>query len=589
MAYTLANGLAYVDELIGRGGDVAKFAKRLSFFFYVHMDFFEEVCKFRAGRRLWARLLRERYGVTDDKALMFRFGVVCGGSSLTARAALQQRHAGRDRDHGRCAWAARSRSSPPRSTRRSRSRPNSRAELALRTQQIVAYESGIAEHRRPAGRQPSGRVPHRPDGTGDERVMAEIDAYGGVVKAIEEGWLQATHRRAGARAQARHRRRTHRRGRGERILPRRRVAQTRGRCPGSIRRPAQDTVEKFEALRAAARQRTVERTLARLSEAAANDRRKPAALPGRLLPRVCHRRRDGRAAEEANGAISRSRFGYDDSECRDRLAARAQGQADPRCQAGTGRPRHRRQGHRARAARRWGRGDLYRPAQDARLHRPGRGRGGRRRGGPERALGQPSRTGGPDGAAASDSSMPAIFPSLSAARSRCRISRNCSPLASGGSSPPRWRLPTSLPPSPRCSHERAACRHSRPGSRPHAGRAVLRAAAGRPWRRCRQDRTPRRRYRPSCQSALHRAAQHLFRQPEPGQAKRDHRPRLVRGSTPVGGSCPNRARTGDQFEARGDTQAPPDLRRVARGQSEAGLRGADRLRSRQPLRRSPRL
>src|SRR3546814_5067786 len=84
MAYPLANGLAYVDELVARGGEVAKFAKRLSFFFYVHMDFFEEIAKFRAGRRLWAKLLSERYGVTDEKALMFRFGVVCGGSSLTA-------------------------------------------------------------------------------------------------------------------------------------------------------------------------------------------------------------------------------------------------------------------------------------------------------------------------------------------------------------------------------------------------------------------------------------------------------------------------------------------------------------------------
>ena len=84
MAYTLANGLAYVDELLARGGDATKFAKRLSFFFYVHMDFFEEVAKFRAARRIWAKLLRERYGVTDHKALHFRFGVVCGGSSLTA-------------------------------------------------------------------------------------------------------------------------------------------------------------------------------------------------------------------------------------------------------------------------------------------------------------------------------------------------------------------------------------------------------------------------------------------------------------------------------------------------------------------------
>src|SRR5690606_15498137 len=81
---TLANGMTYVDELIGRGADPNEFARRLSFFFYVHMDFFEEVAKFRAGRRLWAKIMKERYGVSDSKAQMFRFGVVCGGSSLTS-------------------------------------------------------------------------------------------------------------------------------------------------------------------------------------------------------------------------------------------------------------------------------------------------------------------------------------------------------------------------------------------------------------------------------------------------------------------------------------------------------------------------
>ncbi len=101
MAYTLANGLAYVDELLARGGDVEKFAKRLSFFFYVHMDFFDEIAKFRAGRRLWALLMRDRYGVQDPKAQHFRFGVVCGGSSLSRGAAVQQHRPRRGRDDGR--------------------------------------------------------------------------------------------------------------------------------------------------------------------------------------------------------------------------------------------------------------------------------------------------------------------------------------------------------------------------------------------------------------------------------------------------------------------------------------------------------
>ena len=100
MAYTLANGLAYVDELQRRGGDVEKFAKRLSFFFYVHMDFFDEIAKFRAGRRLWARFMKERYGGAgpEGAALPLRRGV---RRLLAGRAAaLQQRGAGRGGDDG---------------------------------------------------------------------------------------------------------------------------------------------------------------------------------------------------------------------------------------------------------------------------------------------------------------------------------------------------------------------------------------------------------------------------------------------------------------------------------------------------------
>lgn len=190
MAYTLANGLAYVDELIERGGDVTKFAKRLSFFFYVHMDFFEEVCKFRAGRRLWARILQERYGVTDEKALMFRFGVVCGGSSLTAaqpfnnvvRVAVETMAAVFGGAQSIFTAAYDEATQIP---------TEFSAELALRTQQVIAFESGISKSVDPLG---GGHlVEHLTDVTeaAIEGVMREIDDYGGVVKAIEDGWIQA--------------------------------------------------------------------------------------------------------------------------------------------------------------------------------------------------------------------------------------------------------------------------------------------------------------------------------------------------------------------------------------------------------------
>jgi len=190
MAYTLANGLAYVDELISRGGNIEKFAKRLSFFFYVHMDFFEEVCKFRAGRRLWARLLQERYKVTDDKALHFRFGVVCGGSSLTAaqpynnvvRVAVETMAAVLGGAQSIFTAAFDEASQIP---------TEFSAQLALRTQQIIAYESGISKSVDPLGG--SHLVEFLTDKTEGEilKVLTEIDEHGGVVKAIEDGWLQS--------------------------------------------------------------------------------------------------------------------------------------------------------------------------------------------------------------------------------------------------------------------------------------------------------------------------------------------------------------------------------------------------------------
>lgn len=189
MAYTLANGLAYVDELRARGGDVEKFAKRLSFFFYVHMDFFDEIAKFRAGRRLWARLMKERYGVQDPKAQHFRFGVVCGGSSLVApqpynnvvRVAVETMAAvlGGAQSIFTCAFDEAFQIPTEFS-----------AELAVRTQQIIAFESGIGRTVDPLGG--SYFLEQHTDLMEQQitQVMGEIDAYGGVIRAIEDGWIQ---------------------------------------------------------------------------------------------------------------------------------------------------------------------------------------------------------------------------------------------------------------------------------------------------------------------------------------------------------------------------------------------------------------
>ena len=269
MGYTLADGLAYVDELVKRGGDINQFAKRLSFFFYVHMDFFEEVCKFRAGRRLWARLLRERYGVQDPNALRFRFGVVCGGSSLTAaqshnnivRVGIENMAAvlGGAQSIFTCAY-----------DEAFQIPTESSAELALRTQQIVAYESGIARTVDPLGGS------HYVEWLTDQmeaqmrQVITEIEDYGGAVKAIEDGYLQM-------RTAERARQRKQLSDRGEQVVvgvnyfrrpdEQDDVGEVFRLNPQSLKR----VIEKYEDVIACRDDGAVKRALARLEQAAAND------------------------------------------------------------------------------------------------------------------------------------------------------------------------------------------------------------------------------------------------------------------------------------------------------------------------------
>jgi methylmalonyl-CoA mutase, N-terminal domain len=269
MAYTLANGLAYVDELRSRGGDVEKFAKRLSFFFYVHMDFFDEIAKFRAGRRLWAKLMKERYGVQDPKAQHFRFGVVCGGSSLIApqpynnviRVAVETMAAvlGGAQSIFTCAF-----------DEAFQIPTETSAELALRTQQIIAFESGIARTVDPLGgsyflEQHTDRMEEA-----ITTVMKEIEDYGGVVRAIEDGWIQM---RLAERALER----KIKADSGETVI----VGQNHFRRAdarmviGDVFKldatVAQRALEKFQRVLDTRDQVAVDRSLTRLSEAAGND------------------------------------------------------------------------------------------------------------------------------------------------------------------------------------------------------------------------------------------------------------------------------------------------------------------------------
>ena len=269
IGYTLANGLAYVDDLRRRGGDVDKFGRRLSFFFYVHMDFFDEVCKFRAARRVWARLMRERYGVQDPRAQHFRFGVVCGGSSLVSaqpynnimRVTIETMAAvlGGAQSIFTCAY------DEPFQIPTEFS-----AELALRTQQIIGYESGIAKTVDPLGG--SYFVEQHTDRMEEAilEVIQEIDDYGGVIKAIEDGWLQL-------RIAERARERKLKVDKGETIV----VGQNAFRRAdqreefGEVFRldpqASKRVIERYEDVKARRNPADVERTLARLQQAAAQD------------------------------------------------------------------------------------------------------------------------------------------------------------------------------------------------------------------------------------------------------------------------------------------------------------------------------
>jgi methylmalonyl-CoA mutase N-terminal domain/subunit len=190
MAFTLADGVTYCDTVLARGRmTIDEFAPQISFFFYTHGDFFEEIAKYRAGRRRWATIVRERYGSTSDKASMFRFGCVAGGASLYApqarnnvvRIAYEAMASvlGGVQSMFTAAW------DEPFALPSEES-----ATLALRTQQILAYETGVARVADPLGG--SYFVEALTDETEARiiEIMNDLDRHGGMVRAIEDGYLQ---------------------------------------------------------------------------------------------------------------------------------------------------------------------------------------------------------------------------------------------------------------------------------------------------------------------------------------------------------------------------------------------------------------
>ncbi len=189
LAFTIADGLAYVDAALKRGLKIDEFAPRLSFFFDVHNDFFEEIAKFRAGRRLWAKLMRERYGAKDPRSWMMRCHAQSAGVSLTAQ--QPDNNIVRTAIQALAAVLGGTNSLHTNSLDEALALPTEKAVLiALRTQQIIASESGVVNTVDPLG---GSYFVEALTGETEEAAMdylKRIDDLGGVLACIQNGFFQ---------------------------------------------------------------------------------------------------------------------------------------------------------------------------------------------------------------------------------------------------------------------------------------------------------------------------------------------------------------------------------------------------------------
>jgi methylmalonyl-CoA mutase N-terminal domain/subunit len=267
LAFTLANGFAYVDAAIGRGLDVDDFAPRLSFFFNAHLDFFEEIAKYRAARRIWARELRERYGAKNPRSWLMRFHTQTAGVSLTAQ--QPEVNIVRTALEALAAVLGGTQSLHTNSFDEALALPTENAvRLALRTQQVIAHETGVVNTIDPLG----GSY-YLEDLT--NRLEAEaydyfdrIEKLGGVVAAIKDNFQQREIAEASFRYQAEVEAK-------QRIVVGVNRYQLEDEGEIDILRidPAleQKQIERVQALRAQRDAAAVEASLVRLKEAAAKD------------------------------------------------------------------------------------------------------------------------------------------------------------------------------------------------------------------------------------------------------------------------------------------------------------------------------
>src|SRR5438105_4092050 len=189
LAFTIADGLAYVDSALKRGLKIDEFAPRLSFFFDVHNDFFEEIAKFRAGRRLWAKLMRERYSAKDPRSWLMRCHAQTAGVSLTAQ--QTDNNIMRTTIQALAAVLGGTNSLHTNSLDEALALPTEKAVLiALRTQQVIASESGVINTVDPLGG--SYFIEALTDETEKAAIdyLNRIDALGGVLACIQNGFFQ---------------------------------------------------------------------------------------------------------------------------------------------------------------------------------------------------------------------------------------------------------------------------------------------------------------------------------------------------------------------------------------------------------------
>ena len=190
LAFTLANGIAYCEAAVAAGLSPDDFGERLSFFFNAHNDFFQEVAKFRAARRLWAQIMRERFGASNPRATALRFHAQTGGSTLTAQ--QPENNIVRVAVQALSAVCGGAQSVHTNSFDEALALPSEEAaRIALRTQQILAHEAGTTDTADPLGgsyyiEALTAELEQRA-----QELIARVDELGGAVAAIEQGFVQA--------------------------------------------------------------------------------------------------------------------------------------------------------------------------------------------------------------------------------------------------------------------------------------------------------------------------------------------------------------------------------------------------------------